>query len=396
MKQDRKCRILMFCLYFPPQYSGAAKQALSLARQFRKMGHHVEFATVRWPDFAPETIVDDFVVHRLEQGQGKKHRELRLWSNLCRLLLSRRGDFDILHSHGAYYTNCIIGPLARLFGQRSVAKASLANDDLHGVGKSLAGKIHRSFLKKIDACIATSRDLEREFLTSGVSPDRVFYLPNGVDTERFRPAADGEKAELRRELGLPMENPIALSIGVFDRRKNIGWLMEQWAANNAFGTGSLLLAIGPRSREDGDGSFLAGLHELAFQFPSVLKIHEYVEDIERYYRAADFFVLPSYSEGLPNVMLEAMASGLPCLATAVSGTRELVIEGKTGWMFEPGNSQELASAIKKTAADNRLSLGLEGRKLVQTRYSIEAVAKDYERLYWRLLSPDGIGYPETD
>ena len=139
-KQEKKYRILMFSLYFPPQYSGAAKQALSLARQLRAMGHYVEFATVRWPNDAAENIVDSFVVHRLDQGQGIKHRELRLWWNLFRFLYSRKGEFDILHSHGAYYTNCIVGPLSRFFGLKSVAKASLADNDLHGVAKSLCRK----------------------------------------------------------------------------------------------------------------------------------------------------------------------------------------------------------------------------------------------------------------
>lgn len=376
----------MFSLYFPPQYSGAAKQALSLARQFRKMQHHVEFATVRWPDFAAESKVDGFVVHHLEQGQGTKHRELRLWWNLGRFLFSRRGDFDILHSHGAYYTNCIVGPLSKPFGLRSIAKASLEDDDLHAVGESVAGKIHRAFLKKIDACIATSRALETEFLSSGVSRECVFHLPNGVDTERFRPANQGEQSKLRRELSLPEKSRIALAVGVFDKRKNIGWLMDQWAASNAFGTGSLLLAIGPKAREDTNGSFLAGLHDLASRASTVLRIHEYVEDIERYYRAADFFILPSYSEGMPNVVLEAMASGLPCLATDVSGTRELVIDGKTGWIFEAGSSEALASAIKKAISSSHPDLGLQGREFIQKRYSIEAVAKKYEELYWKLLN----------
>jgi glycosyltransferase involved in cell wall biosynthesis len=253
----------MFSLYFPPQYSGAAQQALSLARQLRKMGHYIEFATARWPGFPIYDIVDGFRVHHMDQGKGSKHRELRLWLNLFRFLLNHRADFDILHSHGAYYTNCIVGPLSRLFGLKSIVKASLANNDLHEVGKSIAGKIHRTFLRQIHACVATSRDLENEFLMSGVSQNRVIYLPNGVDTKRFRPAACGEKEELRRKLSLPTESQIALTIGVFDHRKNIGWLIEQWGQNNAFGTEMLLLAIGPRAREDANGSYL---HSFSFHF----------------------------------------------------------------------------------------------------------------------------------
>lgn len=385
VKQENRYHILMFSLYFPPQYSGAAKQALLLARQLRGMGHHVEFATVRWPDLAVENIVDGFAVHHLDQGRGVRHRELRLWWNLFRFLYSRRTDFDILHTHGAYYTNCIIGPLSRFFGLKSVAKASLADNDLHGVGRSLAGKIHRAFLRKIHACVATSRDLEREFLMSGVPRERVIYLPNGVDTERFRPAALGERNELRRKLGLPIGSPVALTVGVFDKRKNIGWLMEQWAQNNGFGTGSLLLAVGPRAREDINGSHLGDLHGLAARFPSVLKIQDHVENIELYYRMADLFILPSRGEGLPNVLLEAMACSLPCVASAVSGTQELMLHGETGWTFKLNDVHSLASAITKAATNQNPLLGLNGRKLIEERYSIKSVANKYAHLYSELL-----------
>jgi glycosyltransferase involved in cell wall biosynthesis len=385
VKQEKNYRILMFSLYFPPQYSGAAKQAISLARELRGMGHHVEFITVRWPGFAAEKLVDGFIVHHLDQGRGAKHRELRLWYSLFRFLLKHRTDFDVLHSHGAYYTNCIIGPLARCFGLASVAKASLADNDLNGIGTTIAGKIHRAFLRKIDACIATSKDLENEFLASGIAKKHVFYLPNGVDTERFRPAAEQEKIELRRKLDLPAENPIALAVGVFDRRKNLAWLIEEWTNKNAFGTGSFLLAIGPKAREDLDGSFLAGLHETASRFSSILRIQEFAENIEQYYRAADFFILPSLSEGLPNVILEAMASGLPCIASAVSGTRELVIDRETGWMFEAGNADALSSAIRKAIANLYSPLGLQGRKLMEDHFSIKAIARKYELIYEEIL-----------
>jgi glycosyltransferase involved in cell wall biosynthesis len=383
---ENRYRILMFSLYFPPQYSGAAKQALSLAKQLREMGHYVEFATVRWPGVAAEHIVDGFPVHHLDQGRSVKHRELRLWWNLFRFLFRRRADFDILHSHGAYYTNCIVGPLARCFGLKSVVKASLADNDLHGIGKSLVGKIHRIFLRRIDACIATSRDLENEFKASGISPQQIFYLPNGVDTDRFRPAICGEKAELRRKLNLPVENQIALTVGVFVRRKNIGWLIEQWTNNNAFETGALLLTVGPKAREDANGGFLASLHEMAVKYSSILKVQEFAEDIELYYRAADFFILPSLNEGLPNVILEAMASGLPCIASAVSGTRELVTDGKTGWIFEPGNPKILESAVRKAADGSSSVLGLQGRELMEQSFSIKVVAKRYEQLYGKLVA----------
>ena len=210
----------------------------------------------------------------------------------------------------------------------------------------------------------------------------------GLIRSDFRPAAPGERETLRLKLSLPMESPIALTVGVFDHRKNIGWLLEQWSQNNAFGTGALLLAVGPKAREDANGSYLASLNKLAKRFPSVLRIQEPVEDIELFYRAADFFILPSRNEGLPNALLEALACGLPCVASAVSGTQELVLHGETGWIFNLNDVQSLASAISKATTNQSYSIGLNGRKLIENKYSIEAVANKYERLYWNLLNDE--------
>jgi glycogen(starch) synthase len=104
-----------------------------------------------------------------------------------------------------------------------------------------------------------------------------------------------------------------------------------------------------------------------------------------YYRAADLFILPSRNEGLPNVLLEAMACGLPCVCSTVSGTRELTVHGETGWAFQIDDVKSLASAVEKAATNQNPLIGLNGRKLIENKYSIEAVTYHYERLYQRLL-----------
>ncbi|MBW1793723.1 MAG: glycosyltransferase family 4 protein [Deltaproteobacteria bacterium] len=376
----------MFSTYFPPQYSGAAKQAISLSTHLRERGHYIEFVTIWWPGLSESDEVEGFPVRRLETGRGIKHREFRLWCNLFRYVWQRRSDFDILHSHGAYYTNSIVGPLARLVGWKSLVKASMADNDLFGIKASLAGQIHYSFLRKVDICVAISRDLKSEFLSAGFPSERVYYIPNGVDTERFRPASLPGKSKLRRALGLPLDAPVALTVGVFDHRKNIGWLIEQWAKHDAFGTGTILLAIGPQSREDPDGRFLRSLRNLASKRPGILRLMDQVEDIERYYQVADLFVLPSTNEGMPNVVLEAMASGLPCVATVVSGTKELVRDGETGYTFEVGNPTSLRQAVFRVLNNGKGSFGHRGRKMVEEKYSLAVLAERYEVLYQNLVS----------
>ncbi|WP_051079142.1 glycosyltransferase family 4 protein [Methyloversatilis thermotolerans] len=377
----RPLRVLMYSTYFPPEFSGAAQQALMLARRLRQMGHHVEFVTVRWRDLPEHDVVDGFSVTRLYAGRGSKHRELRLWSNLCAYVWRRRHDFDLLHSHGAYYTNAIVGPLARVAGLKSIVKASLANDDLHDVGRNLSGRLHRALLHQVHACVAISRDLVGEFDACGLRKERIHYLPNGVDTRLFRPAAADDRRALRDELGLPADQPIALYAGVMDERKNIEWLARQWVGQRAFGTGARLVAVGPQSREDRQGELLGRLRALASGAPDLFELRPRSGTIDRYLRASDLMVLPSHREGLPNVVLEALACGLPCVAADVSGTRDLVQHGRTGYTYTPDNAQALAVAVSEALSPAGRELGENGRMLVEQHFSMDAVAAGYQRLY---------------
>lgn len=385
----------MYAAYFDPEYSGAALQALTLARELRSRGHHIEFLTNRWPGLAESGEVEGFRVWRLEPGRLHKHRELRLWYNLARWVWQHRHDFDILHSHGAYYTHAFIGPLGRVTGLRTVAKASLANDDLQDLVRPLIGWLHRLMLRRIDACVAISDDLVEEFRAGGIDSAHIRYIPNGVDTHRFHPATDEARAAQRNALGLPDDRPIALYVGVLDVRKNIEWLARQWVDNRAWGTGALLLAIGPQSRDDLQGVLRNRLVALSEAAPEIFQLRGFTPEILPYYQSADVLVLPSLKEGLPNVVLEAMACGLPCVAARASGSRELIEEGRTGFTYQHGEVDGLVRALRQCLGPKGRSMGMEARRHVETRYAIKAIADHYEALYAQLLSDRAPSRPSS-
>lgn len=375
----------MYTAYLDPEYSGAALQALTLARELHRRGHQVEFVTNRWPGLGETAVAEGFPVRRLEPGRLRKHREFRLWLNLARYVWTRRHDFDVLHSHGAYYTHAFVGPLARLLGLKSIVKASLANDDLMGLSDTLVGHIHRFMLRRVSACVAISRDLVREFRAGGMVPQRIHHVPNGVDLARFRPLPAVEAAALRARMDLPVGRPIVLFVGVLDPRKNILWLAEQWVAHHAFGTGALLLAVGPQGRDDPQGQLRDKLAALAQSHPQSFVLHDFHADVAPYYQCVDALVLPSFKEGLPNVVLEAMAAGLPCVAACASGSRELIVNGETGFVYPPDDAAGLAQAVRDVLGPAGRQMGARGRRLAEDRYSISAVADRYEALYAQLL-----------
>jgi len=384
---QQPARVLMYTAYFDPEYSGAALQALTLARELRQRGHQVEFVTNRWPGLAASGAVEGFPVQRLEPGRWRKHREFRLWFHLARHVWRRRHDFDILHSHGAYYTHAFIGPLSRVAGLKSLVKASLAVDDLQDLKLPLIGYLHRQMLRRIDAYVAISLDLVQEFRDGGFDPGKIHHIPNGVDISHFPPCPPEQRAMPRTQLELPPDRPIALYVGVLDQRKNIEWLAEQWIKHQAFGSNGLLLAVGPQSREDTDGALRGRLAALSRAHPDWFALREYSTDIGLYYQSADALILPSLKEGLPNVVLEAMAAGLPCVAARASGSRELIEEGVTGFTYAHGNVDEMGAAVRHCLSPAGVQLGQKARELAQAQYSIQAIADRYEALYAQLLNP---------
>lgn len=397
---QRPVRILMYTAYFEPEYSGAALQSLTLARELRRRGHHVEFVTNRWPGMEDTAVVDGFAVRRLEPGRMRKHREFRLWFNLARYCYARRHDFDVLHSHGAYFTNAFIGPLSRWLGMKSLIKASLARDDLQGLRHPVVGWLHQWMLRQVDACVGISQELEQEFLAGGMDRAKVHHVPNGVDTERCRRDPSRPVAALRAELGLPTDQALVLYVGVLDHRKNILWLADQWVAHRGFGTGALLLAVGPQGRDDPQGELRARLAELARCHPEHFALRDFHADVTPYYHCADLLVLPSAKEGLPNVVLEAMACGLPCVAARASGSQELIVEDCTGRTYRPDDIDELAAAVRHGLSEAGRQMGENARRLAEARYGIGTVADQYEAIYARLLGrvrrvlyvENGIGY----
>jgi len=379
----------MYTAYFDPEYSGAALQALTLARELRRRGYQVEFVTNRWPGMGEKGEVEGFAVQRVEPGRWRKHREFRLWFNLCSYVWRRRRDFDILHSHGAYYSCAIVGPLGRVAGLTSLVKASLANDDLQDLKRPLIGYLHRQMLRRVDAYVGISQDLVQEFRAGGLSPERIHHLPNGVDTELFQPCSPDQQAVARDKLGLPSGQPIVLYVGVLDQRKNIEWLAEQWVKHRALGTDGLLLAVGPQSRDDPDGILRGRLAALSRANPGLFALRDFSHDIGLYYQCANALILPSLKEGLPNVVLEAMASGLPCVAARASGSRELIMEGETGFTYAHGDVAEMARALQCCLSASGEEMGRKARELAEERYSIQAITDRYVALYGQLLKHAG-------
>jgi glycosyltransferase involved in cell wall biosynthesis len=380
-------RVCIFSYYFPPHFSGAGFSAVTLARQLRARGIDVFFITVDASGLPRDGVHDGFRLYRIGEGRGR-HRELAMWWQLARTLAAHRQEFDILHGRGSSYRHSAIGPIARALGKKSLAVVSLAQDDLAMLGRGAAGRLQQAFLGCVDRYVALSHEIQDEMALLPLDGSRVVHIPQPVDTERFTPATAAERAALRARHGLPA-GLLAIYAGVVDARKNVEWLVRQWMTHADVHGAAALAVIGPASRHRAEAGLRDRLRQevAAAGFGERILFRDFTSAIEDLYRACDVFVLPSSREGMPNAVLEAMACGLPCLVTRVSGTRELVTHGKSGMLFDVGDESSFLEGLRLFLQSSRArtEVGEQARARMLEEYSAPRIAERYVELYGELL-----------
>jgi glycosyltransferase involved in cell wall biosynthesis len=231
---------------------------------------------------------------------------------------------------------------------------SYAQLSRRGPTRLLKAVVERVGLRRAAAVIATTEALRAR--ASRVAR-QVHLVPNGVDTKHFAPPSSPRKP------GRPAR---VLYVGRFSPEKNLEALIAAVATLRRRAPIRLVLV--------GGGPLQARLRDQAraarldVEFRGVIP----QERLPPLYAGADAFVLASFTEGHPKVLLEAMASGVPCVASDCEGNRSLVTDGKTGLLFDPRRADELAERLGRVLSDGALaeSLGRAGRALVVTKYDL--------------------------
>jgi len=251
----------------------------------------------------------------------------------------------------------------------------------------LRGPVHRSFNRwlvgRVDHVVAVSRASARDFAeTYDLPPDRLTVIPQAV-----RIPAEVRRNDARRALleltGAPSDSVLVFHAGSFSPEKNHIWLVDAFRRIRArqplahlvlLGDGALRPQVEARVGELGLGGVV---HLLGSR-----------DDAAQLMAAADLFVLPSLVEGLPGVILEAAAQGVPSVATDVGGVREVVVDGKTGRVVPPGDMEGFVATVDAllSGPEYRSTLGAGARALARSAYDLESIVSDYETLYAKLLS----------
>jgi glycosyltransferase involved in cell wall biosynthesis len=279
----------------------------------------------------------------------------------------------LLHAHD-YKTNVLGVLLGRWFGVRVLTT-------MHGyVTRSPRLEryyaIDRWALRRMDHVIAVSEDLYRQLEDWGVPACRRSLIENAIDTEQYR-RREGV-SEAKERLGLSTGRLVVGAVGRLSAEKGFDILLRAVAQLVSEGLDVGLLIAG-------EGDERARLQTLIAELGlgERVRLLGYCADTRALYEAMDVYVLSSLREGLPNVLLEAMALEVPVVATRIAGVPRLVREGANGLLVEPGDAGTLAAAVKRLAIDPglRSRLARAGRATIEQGYSFAARMEKIRQVY---------------
>ena len=299
---------------------------------------------------------------------------LRFFFRLCWVIYRRRVDLIHVNSY-------IPGNYARLAA--ALMQAPIVIDHWHGFTRFNRKRrfICRVLGRFTDLSLAVSEGV-RDYLVSqgALSPAKIRVVANGVDVAAIDAARPGE--EVRRELGLPEGAPVIGLVGRLDHwGKGHKELFEAMASlRERHPVHALIVGGGRRMeevRQSAESLGLAGAVHFLGPRP----------DVPDLLNAMDIFVLPSYSEGVSLALLEAMAAGLPVVATAVGGLPEVVTDGETGLLIPPRDAGALAGALARLLTDPALArrLGANARAHVREHYSLDRLGREINGIYGELV-----------
>jgi len=302
--------------------------------------------------------------------------------------LVRRWKPDVMHSW--LLSGALWGRMGGMLGGCPAMVAAFRNDKLLRFPGSKW--IDRFFARHTQFGIANSKRVQRLMLDYLDWPEsRIVQIGNGLDTDVFSPK--NPDPELRKRLGLPENGRIVTMVGRFAKQKN--WPMFARLAKIVTDARPNVCFVTVGRMEDPDSVYeeVKDLVDKAALGPDQIRFLGQRRDVNEILAQSDLFVLTSDYEGMPNAVLEAMGCALPIIATRISGTEEIVMDDKTGFLVEPDDAEGMAERVlycldKPEEAE---AIGGQAREYVVENFSFERMAQEHRKIY---LAAARLRWPE--
>ncbi|MGC6415393.1 MAG: glycosyltransferase family 4 protein [Bacteroidia bacterium] len=345
-------KILIVTYSFPPEWAGPSERFLRYSPKFQERGLELTFLTrsLRKGDIK-ENVHRGARVHRIAVKEDKFQFE-RFLRESSRFILKHRDEYQLVVSLSYSYVQYFLNKRILKHGIPIVGLHTMAIE--HMVNKSLKSWIIHT-LQKISLranshMVASTSYLKENLITNKYKGSNITVIPNGVDMTRFKPVDFEQRDNLRDRLSLPQKEKLVLFVGLRTPRKGVLNLVRGWKIykDKYEGTGSLVL-VGPERRENDN---LKGFYQKWDEEVSKSEISKYrIElrapspDIQHYFQCCDLFTFMSVKEGLPNVIPEAMASGIPILMNQYEGYSEEVARDRKHVFITNDNPNVIAKNL---------------------------------------------------
>jgi glycosyltransferase involved in cell wall biosynthesis len=362
---------------------GAEEQVHQLALSLKRRAWTVGIISMLSPTNLPPEL-DGSGINLGTLAMKRGIADPRSVMRLARII--RRFKPDVVHSHMTHAN--LLARVARPFAHVPALVCTLHGSKMHSVrgGSTRMRELGHRFTDRFADVTTTICGAAAESCVSdgAVPREKIRVLHNGVDTDRYRPRPD-VRERMRRALGV-QGKMVWLAVGRFELPKNYNLMIRSFSFALQHSRRDLVLLI------CGAGSMRAQVEAQVRE----LGIESHVQflgvrrDVPDVMNAADAFVLSSDTEGLPMVLLQASASALPIVSTAVGGNAEIVQHNRTGFLTPRGDAMALADAMERMSCLNsfdRTRLGVAGRQYTHQNFGIEHIIDQWEELYHSLLTP---------
>jgi len=358
---------------------GADSQLLSAAQELRRRGH--EIFIVSMTPLGPMGLQARKVglfTESLDMRRGIP--DPRGLMRLARLVRSWRPD--VVHSH-MVHANLMARAL------RLLAPVPALVSTIHNIyeGGSLRMAAYRLTNGLVDHMTIVSEAAFERFVRDRIVPRELLrVIPNGVNTEQYRSVPPFIRDSLRKLLGLDQAF-VWLAVGRFETAKDYPNMLRAFARVRERRSDAALLLVGRGSLQEGTEALAREL-----DLGQSVRFLGVRSDVAEVMSSADGYVMSSAWEGMPMVLLEAAAAGLPIVATRVGGNHEVVREGESGFLVEPRDHEALAQAmlrLMEVPVPDRRAMGERGHAHIRSQYGLSRVAERWEELYREVLARKG-------
>lgn len=307
---------------------------------------------------------------------------LRLQWRVWRVIRQLRPDVVHLQSGQAVWA--LLGVVATRARKRVVLEVhDPPSSGLHGRASSMVEKLMARRLAGL--ILVNSREAELELLeTYPLRPSQLVVVALGTDVDRYSTARDARQSWRRTEQ-LDVESPVVLYVARLSASKNVRLFLDVAERVLSLGVPASFVVVGG----GGEAASLAH-HPAVVASPDRVRLIGWRPSVRECFEGADLFLSTADTEGFGLAVIEAMAAGLPVVATAVGGVNDTVVDGETGLLCEKGDVVGLADAVARLLGDpvRRAQMGEAARRRARSEYSIEAMVKRFEACYARVGDSD--------